>query len=126
MVLVGMLLGSLKTIYPRQKRFETNCSYAIYRDITIEVPQGSYLGSLLFNVSIDDVFLLVQNSSVCNYADDTTIYVCNSDLDTILNGLETDISILDVRELCRSPISDSNSCVEFKPKKDNSCYIDPS
>ena len=27
---------------------------------------------------------------------------------------------------CRSPISDSNSCVEFKPKKENSCCIDPS
>ena len=36
----------------------------------------------------------MQNTNVCNYADDTTIYACNSDLDTIVNRLETDSSIL--------------------------------
>ena len=36
----------------------------------------------------------MQNTTVCNYADDTTIYACNSDLDTIINRLETDSSIL--------------------------------
>ena len=32
--------------------------------------------------------------SCCTYADDTTIYECNSDLDTIISRLETDSSIL--------------------------------
>ena len=36
----------------------------------------------------------MQNTIVCNYADGTTIYACNSDLDTIINRLETDSSIL--------------------------------
>ena len=31
---------------------------------------------------------------VCNYADDATLYACKSDLDTIINRLATDSSIL--------------------------------
>ena len=54
----------------------------------------SILGPLLFNIFVNDIFLFVQHTSVCNYADDTTIYACNSDLDTIMNRLETDSSIL--------------------------------
>ena len=78
----------------RKQRVKINGSYSTYRDITIGVPQGSVLGPLLFNIFINDIFLFVQNTSVCNYADDTTIYACNSNLDTIINRLETDSSIL--------------------------------
>ena len=42
---------------------------------------------------VNDIFLFVQNTSVCNYVDDTTIYACDSDLDTIIKRLETDSSI---------------------------------
>ena len=43
---------------------------------------------------MNDIFLFVQNTSDCNYADDTTIYTCNSDLENIINRLEMDSSIL--------------------------------
>ena len=48
----------------------------------------------MFNTCVNDIFLPVQHTSVCNYADDTTIYACNSGLDTIINRLETDSSII--------------------------------
>ena len=38
------------------------------------VPQGSVLGSLLFNLLINDIFLLRNEVENCNYADDTKIY----------------------------------------------------
>ena len=55
-----------------------------------EVPQGSVLGPLLFNAFINDLFLLVEETEVCCYADDTTIYVCGHELQHIASSLETD------------------------------------
>ena len=37
--------------------------------------------------------LFIQNSDICNYADDTTIYTCNKNLDNIVDRLENDCSI---------------------------------
>ena len=36
----------------------------------------------------------MQHTGVCNYAEDTTIYACNSDLETVSNRLDTGSSIL--------------------------------
>ena len=54
------------------------------------VPQGSVLGPLLFNAFVNDIFLLVRCTNICNYADDTTILACHPTLETIIRQLETD------------------------------------
>ena len=54
----------------------------------------SILGPLLFNIFVNDIFVFVQHTSVCTYAEDTAIYGSKSDLDTIMNRLERDSSIL--------------------------------
>ena len=78
----------------RKQRVKINGSYSSWRDVTIGVPQGSVLGPLLFNIFINDIFFFVNNTDICNYADDTTIYACNSDLNTIINRLEIDSAVL--------------------------------
>ena len=50
------------------------------------------LGPLLFN--IDDLFLLLLNSDICNFADDNTFSVAEISIDQIINGLECDIDKL--------------------------------
>ena len=55
------------------------------------VPQGSILGPLLFNVFINDLFLFIERTNICNFADDNTIYSCQNDLKTILKDLRYDM-----------------------------------
>ena len=54
------------------------------------VLQGSVVGPLLFNIYLNDLFFLSEFTDVCNFADDTTFYVCNIDLNSLIKGLEPD------------------------------------
>ena len=54
------------------------------------MPQGSVLGPLLFNICINDLLLFLDNTDICNYADDTTLFACDIDTDNVVAGLELD------------------------------------
>ena len=55
-------------------------SIIMWKKIISAVPQGSILGSLLFNIFLNELFLFVGNSDLSNYADDNTSYSSGNDL----------------------------------------------
>ena len=73
---------------------KVNGSFSTSKQTSLGVPQGSVLGPLLFNIYINDFFYLVKDTEICNYADDTTIFACGSDLGSVLRSLEGDAALL--------------------------------
>ena len=52
------------------------------------VHQGSILGSLLFKIFLNDIFMLISKCNLCNFADDNTLYSPGKNLNRIRRTLE--------------------------------------
>ena len=74
----------------RHQRVKINGSFSAYKQLSLGVPQSSVLGPLFFNIYINDLLLSIQDTDICNYADDTTIYACDDNLDNVIARLEND------------------------------------
>ena len=62
--------------------------------ISAGVPQGSILSPLLFNIFINDIFLLLQKCYLANYADDSTMYTSDKRVSTFIGSLRHEFTIL--------------------------------
>ena len=61
------------------------------KSTTAGVPYGSILGPLLSNIFINDIFLYIENSDLCNYADDSTLFVTGESLSIIIENLKSNL-----------------------------------
>ena len=75
----------------RKQRTKIGSAYSDWANIIRGIPQGSILGPLIFNTFINEIFLVVEKSDICNFADDNTLYSHGSSLPLILSNLEHDM-----------------------------------
>ena len=78
----------------RKQRTKVNGSYSSWRDLLFEVPQGSILGPLLFNIFINDIFYFIKDSKIANYADDNTVYSVSENITHLLNTLKRETMLI--------------------------------
>ena len=78
----------------RKQRVKIGLSYSLRNEIKRGILQGSILGPLFFNIFINDIFVFIEKSKICNFADENTIYDCGEDLSNILENLKHDLKIL--------------------------------
>ena len=71
--------------------------FSSWRPLHQGVPQGSKLGPLLFKLFKNDIFLFIQQGSLCNFADDNTI----------------SISAVNADELHRLVQHNTNKCIDW-------------
>ena len=73
----------------RTHRTKINECFSERSRIENGVPQGSILGSLLFNIDLIDLFYEFEESNITSYADDTTPYSCAKDTQTVISELKS-------------------------------------
>ena len=79
----------------RKQRTRVGSAYGKWSKIRHGIPQWSILGSLLINIFINDTCMIIDQSDICNFADDNTLYSCREMLTEIKENLISDtISIL--------------------------------
>ena len=64
--------------FPKQKKIGS--LYSDWASVTTGIPQRSILGPLLFNIFINGIFLFIEKSNICKFADDNTLFSCGDNL----------------------------------------------
>ena len=72
----------------RKERTKISDTHTSRQEILSGVPQGSILGPLLFSIDIWDLFFIIEDCDIANYADDNTPYLNGKNIEEVLNGLE--------------------------------------
>ena len=73
----------------RKQCVKINNTYSHYHEIFSGVLQGSILGSILFSVSINDLFFFIEIASMHNLADNNTLFAWGETVSKLIDTLES-------------------------------------
>ena len=77
----------------RLQRCKINNSFSEWAKVFAEVPQGSILSPLIFNIFNNEI-LFLQKRDLANYADNTTIYTSDKRFSTIIDSPSQEVTIV--------------------------------
>ena len=77
----------------RKQCVKINNTYSDYNEIISSVPQGSKLGPILFNLSINNLFFFIEIPSTHNFADDNTLCAWGETVSKLIDTLESESNI---------------------------------
>ena len=66
-------------------------AYSNWSEVFRGISQGSILGPLPFNIFINDIFFFIEQSEICNFVGDNTLYSCDKNLLGIKKNLIFDM-----------------------------------
>ena len=72
----------------RRQRTRIGNSFSDWFEVILGVPQESILGPLLFNIFLADLFLVLKNVDIANFADDNTPFTSGNNIDDLTDPLE--------------------------------------
>jgi hypothetical protein len=78
----------------RYQRHLFNGSCSEEAGINLGVPQGSAIGALLFILYINDLLTVTEYCCVNLFADDTLIYISGTNLNDIIDRLNSDLNVV--------------------------------
>ena len=123
----GFDYDSLAYIYSylsdRKHRTKVNNSFSSWASIISGVPQGSILGPLLFNIYINDIFFFIKETELTNYADDSTPYAINANINELIKSLENDSSILIKWFSDNYLVMNADKCHLLVTKQENNIFL---
>ena len=78
----------------RKQKTKVGSYYIKWSKVRRGIPQGSTLGPLLSNIIINHIFMIIQQSDICNFPDDNALYSCGETLTETKENLIFDTKII--------------------------------
>lgn len=71
----------------RKQRVKIDDVRSQWTEVSMGVPQGSILGPTIFNVFLNDLFIVMDGTDIYNYADDNTISFSGTSVEEVIENL---------------------------------------